>query len=368
MTGAGLDQRVLDEVCHFGASLIEAMCRPAMLLDGELRIVAANALMSKELGMRPEDLVGAKLGEGALPGLVDRQILERLEQAGPDHEGFHSFQADVAGTGKAFGRWLVIARQVRLEAAGSRLTLLCVEDAGTTNGASSGAGSQSGRGRSIAAELALAEEGLRRRVAVNIHDGPVQTLVLLHRRLGALRERTDSENAARVEECLDFVRQALDQARQLMYDLSPPILHDLGLVPALDWLVARVEREHESDVSLITTAEHLALSRPTQIVCFRAVRELLLNAVKHAPGSEVVVIVSRSNGSVQITVHDTGPGFDASRIGVRADGSLGYGLLSVLEQVRGIGGEMEVNSVAGEGTRVTITVPIEDRVQESKSA
>ena len=128
----------------------------------------------------------------------------------------------------------------------------------------------------------------------------------------------------------------------------------------LDWLTEQFRKIHGLNTTFIRQSERLLGDRPCHVLCFRAVRELLMNAVKHAPCSEVVVLAGQFEQNIQIVVRDNGPGFDTSRLGVRVDGSMGFGLLSILEQVRGMGGDFELDSDIGQGTQITLTMPADN--------
>jgi signal transduction histidine kinase len=172
-------------------------------------------------------------------------------------------------------------------------------------------------------------------------------------KLGALRDATRGSAAAeRVREIERLVAQAHAHVESLTFQLSPPILHDRGLLPAAEWLAEdlghsyglRVEVEHDGALK--------PLDEPSRVALFRALRELLINVARHAGTREAYVRISRDGERVRVEVRDHGLGFDP------ADASSGFGLLSIRERLRNLGGDLEIHSAPGEGARVVAEAPI----------
>jgi len=200
----------------------------------------------------------------------------------------------------------------------------------------------------------LIEEAERLRLGRELHDTVVQDLVLTKAKI------TDLIAAGKdPAEAILSIDRIIDQIRTLSFELSPPILNDLGLLPALHWLAEHLKSRYGVDLSVIDNGGDPALSVSSRTVVFRAVRELAINAAKHAAGSEILITCLTYPTTVRVRVRDFSKGFDVSGTKRFVDGSPGYGLLSVEQQVKGIGGKFELFSEIGEGTRATITLPLE---------
>lgn len=200
----------------------------------------------------------------------------------------------------------------------------------------------------------LAEERERRRIAAELHDGVGQTLALVQVRLTSLREALPADARAELDECVRMVAQAVGEARTLTFDLSPPILYDLGLDAAVAWLADQFAARHALTVTLEGEGVG-ALDEDVAAVLFRAVRELLTNVVKHARCARAKVTLRREGGHAVIVVEDDGVGIrDASDAPPRG----GFGLFSVRERVSRLQGSVELGSADGAGTRVTLRVPV----------
>jgi signal transduction histidine kinase len=208
--------------------------------------------------------------------------------------------------------------------------------------------------RRLTSDLLLAEERERRSLAVDLHDGPNQLLVLAQMKLGALRQASGAELRAAIEEIEDLVERANTSSRTLTFQLSPPVLHDLGLAAAVQWLVEDLQRTYGIAIALEEDGRVRDTGERTRVILFRALRELLVNVGKHAHASRVRVRLRRDGKLVRITVEDDGRGFDVERV---AHGR--FGLPSIRERLRHLGGEMHVHSKLGKGTRIELAAPLD---------
>jgi len=208
---------------------------------------------------------------------------------------------------------------------------------------------------SLVSELLLAEERERRRIAVDLHDGLSQTIALARLKLVELRGRADPGLREDIQELVGLVDEANRSSRTLTFQLSPPILHDLGFEPALHWLVEDVARHHGLEIALEAPEDASQISERVRVLLFRAVRELLINVAKHAGATRTRVRLEREDGVLRIAVEDDGQAFDPDAVGGR-----GLGLSTIRERLSHLGGEMQIDSTAGQGTRVTLVAPLQD--------
>ena len=207
--------------------------------------------------------------------------------------------------------------------------------------------------RALASEIVVAEEGLRQRLAMELHEGLGQDLALTKLRLADLRDLPDAElrgSLSAIERLVEATERSL---RSITFRLSPPSLHDLGLVAALKWLAEDVTRQYGLAVSIEDAQETLVADERLRVVLFRATRELLLNAATHSGAKGVVITLKPSKSRLRIDVSDDGRGFDVTAVEFQ-----GYGLFGIREQLRHAGGSVRVDSVLGRGTRVTLSAPL----------
>jgi two-component system sensor histidine kinase UhpB len=215
--------------------------------------------------------------------------------------------------------------------------------------------------RSLASELTLSEERTRKELAETLHDEVCQTLAVARMRLSAvtLPKDTDMENV--VDEVLGYLATAIKETRALMVEISPPVLHDLGIGAAIDWMAERMSSVHGIAIETVKTRDLSNLEQDLKIVLYRSIRELLLNVVKHSGCRHVVVAVERDDHAIGITVRDDGKGFDTEAIGSGADS--GFGLFSIRERLKSYGGSMQIESQEGMGTAVSIRLPVGEKDQ-----
>ena len=207
--------------------------------------------------------------------------------------------------------------------------------------------------RSLASEIVIAEERLRQSLAAELHNGLGQDIALAKMKLAALRSSVSAElhdPLARIEH---LVEQADHALRSITFQLSPPSLHDLGLVPALEWLAEDIGDRNHVEVTVADEGTPSVEDERMRVVLFRAVRELLVNAAAHSGARTIRVRLRYDETLLHIVVQDDGSGFDATRID-----SDGYGLFGVREQMRHVGGDLRIDSTLDRGTRVELTAPL----------
>jgi signal transduction histidine kinase/ActR/RegA family two-component response regulator len=213
--------------------------------------------------------------------------------------------------------------------------------------------------RLLAGELTMTEQRERKHLAKVLHDGLQQYLVAAKLQLGGLLgpslDLTTQQIATDVEILLG---EALEVSRSLAVDLSPPILHDAGLVVALEWLSRWMLEKHEFKVDLVSHGDAPVLSDDVKMLLFESVREFLLNAVKHAETDTATIELRQDERQLQVSVRDNGKGFDPTTIPPVSANSSGFGLFSIQERIGLIGGRFEIDSSPDKGTRVILTAPL----------
>jgi len=213
--------------------------------------------------------------------------------------------------------------------------------------------------RSLTSEMSLAEERERRRIATDLHDHIGQTLALTKIKLGSLREMAScTELAMPVNQICEMIDQAIQSTRTLTFELSPPVLYELGFDAAMEWLAEQIQDQHHIEVDLEDDRQSKPMSDEIRISLFKAVRELLINIIKHAKAHKAKVSTRREDNTIRITVEDDGAGFSLpeDKILGKIDG---YGLFSIRERLKHLGGSFEIESKLGCGTRITLAAPLE---------
>ncbi|HEV2292367.1 MAG TPA: DUF4118 domain-containing protein [Tepidisphaeraceae bacterium] len=210
--------------------------------------------------------------------------------------------------------------------------------------------------QAMASELMMAEERERRRIASVLHDAVVQTLALSKMKADALRRATNNGLHERLTEIYGLIDQSISRTRTLTADLSPPVLYELGLPAAIQWLGDRLRSENDISFELDAPREWTALDDQTRVVLFHAVRELLINVAKHARATRCRVRITRDTQAVKIRVEDNGVGFKP-KASINY-GTGGLGLFNIRQRLQHLGGGLTMDTRPGEGTTVVLVAPL----------
>jgi two-component system NarL family sensor kinase len=204
------------------------------------------------------------------------------------------------------------------------------------------------------ADQASAEE--RRRIAHELHDGPLQDLAGIAFELGATADRIDEDTEVRrsLRRGANVARESMRALRTLLVDLYPQDRREEGIDAALDAL-AQPLRSRGLAVSLDTRVEH-PLDQDTEEIVYRATQEALRNVIRHAAATAVDITLSANGDGTRLMIADDGRGMSAADLAEqRAAGHMGLALLA--DRVQALGGQVAIASEPGRGTRVTIEIP-----------
>jgi len=213
--------------------------------------------------------------------------------------------------------------------------------------------------RQLASELTIAEQRERRRIATDLHDYLAQLLVCARLKVSQSRVRSeDPEVEAWLGESDDILQQALTYTRSLVAQLTPMALHEFGLAAALKWLADQMRQQYQLTVQ-VTVQPGLTVTLPEDqsVLVFQSIRELLINVAKHARIDQAMVQMEQHEGRLAIAVIDEGLGSDQASAPA-ATLSSKFGLFSIGERMRALGGTFEFKSTPGKGTTATVTLPL----------
>jgi len=212
--------------------------------------------------------------------------------------------------------------------------------------------------RLLASELLLAEEGERRRIAMDLHDNIGQMLALTRIKLGVLRNALSGDaQGGTVGGIMDLIDQSIVYTKSLSFELSPPHLYNLGIEATIEWLAEQMQKQHYILFFCENDGSPKPLKKDVSILLFQTVRELFMNIVKHSQAHQVNVSIGSDGANIKIVVADDGIGFDASLI----DTNRTFGFFSIRERLKYLGGTISIDTGPGRGTRVTVTSPLDRR-------
>jgi PAS domain S-box-containing protein len=222
--------------------------------------------------------------------------------------------------------------------------------------------------KSLASELSLTEERERHRIATELHDRIGQALVISKLKLGLLRQSVSSGTIASiVDEVCSSLDRNIQAVRSLTFDLSSPILHEIGLEAAVgDLLTEQIEEKHNIESELVDDGKPKPLDDDVRILLFRGVQELLVNVVKHANAHKVKVSMLRADGNIHIIVEDDGIGFGATDVATISTETGGFGLFSIRERLEQVGGRLVIESGSNCGAKITMVAPLKKKKNHKK--
>ena len=215
--------------------------------------------------------------------------------------------------------------------------------------------------QAFAQQLISAQETERQRIATELHDGLGQELLIMRNRalLGTVASRNDDHESAgeHLDEIAATAGDAINEVRQIAYNLRPYHLDRLGLRQAIEEMVARVRASSSLEIDVDVAALEGAVASDAAINCYRIVQECLSNIVRHAGATTASIRAAADGHEVRLAIADNGTGFDPQRApaGARTGG---LGMVGVAERARMLGGSHTVASRPGTGTTITIRFPV----------
>jgi signal transduction histidine kinase len=215
--------------------------------------------------------------------------------------------------------------------------------------------------RQLATELTLTDARERRQIAVDLHDHIIQEFAFIKLRIAQFRGDAMFCGFERsLEDIISLLEGAIQHTRKLTFEISAPILYELGLPAALEWLGEQYETRHKLKVKVTVPRKWKPLGEAVRVLLFRCVQELLTNVVKYAGAKTAAIKLSRRDGTVTVEVADDGVGFDVSEVERISQQSGGFGLFSIRERLKYFNGEMFLESAKGKGTIVRLSVGVEN--------
>jgi PAS domain S-box-containing protein len=211
-------------------------------------------------------------------------------------------------------------------------------------------------------QITRAQEEERKRISRELHDDTAQALFAISRQMdNFIRDNLDlSEHKRRIlQEIRRSMGVTLQGIRRFSQDLRPSIIDDLGLMPAVKWLVKQKSEESGIDISLKITGKEQRLLQEMELILFRIIQEGLNNVSKHASATEAEVQVEFEDSRVDVSIVDNGQGFELPQTVGDLSPSGKLGLVGMQERVSLLNGSITIRSEPGKGTVVKVSVPLE---------
>ncbi len=216
----------------------------------------------------------------------------------------------------------------------------------------------------LTTEITLIEEKQKKEIATNIHDHLSQSLVISKMRINELKRNPVFKKVGKDLLFIEkHISEALENSRKITYELSPPVLYQLGIIDALNWLLDNIETTHKIKCELNCNVIHIKLSDVKAILLYRSIQEVVMNSIKYAKASSINLTIDKTDSEIQISIRDNGVGFDITTLNRKhhnkeSDLGSGLGLFTIKERIRNIQGEFSILSEINVGTTAKIVVPL----------
>ena len=209
----------------------------------------------------------------------------------------------------------------------------------------------------LSSTLSLTEERERRHISEDLHDRIGQSLTVIKMKLEELKDsQVDTDRDRVLDEAGELLNIAIQETRTLTFEISPPLLYELGFEPAVEWLIEQFRERHNIPIEYEGNGDGRMLDDDVSFFLFKSVRELLFNTVKHAGADRIKVSIQRDKDRIRISIKDNGVGFDSSKVQYSIENLSGFGLFSIRERMEHFGGDFNIESKPDQGTRITLTL------------
>ncbi len=213
--------------------------------------------------------------------------------------------------------------------------------------------------------LTLAEEQERKRIADNLHDNVSQPLAMAKLKLSeGIMAAAANEHRIQLEKAKEFLNDAIEKSRRITYELSPPILYELGITEAIKWKLDLFEKQNNIKASFTQIGQIPTLKYDLLILIFRSFNELLTNIIKHAEANHIIVKLWTDKELLHLYCEDNGKGFELPVEVTISKENSGFGLLSIKERLDNFKGHIHIDSRPGNGTKVQLQIPIQKNEED----
>ena len=347
-------KRSLDESRSYTSTLIDSARESILILDSRLRVITANHAFYKRFLVEPAETEKRFLYELGNGQWNVPQLRKLLEEILPTQTRINDFE--LRAEFPTIGQRIMVLNGRRIESQmGNEVILLAIEDVTEFKRSEAAL-------RQLSNRLLKTEDAERRRIARDLHDVTGQKVASLALNVRLLAKQVpEAEKNKLVSETLELTGQITTDIRSMSYILHPPMLDELGLVPALREYVEGVSERTGLQIHLSVGDGYPDLPDDIEITIFRIVQECLTNIHRHSGSSDATIDLMHANHELEVRVVDSGHGFPVEGVSNLGGGSNkhGVGMASMKERVRHVGGTFQVES-NDKGTMISARIPIPD--------
>lgn len=349
---------------HEFRTLAESLPDNIVRYDLEGRAIYLNPVLERNLGTTGARKIGKRVREFHTDGSYEAyaQALDRVLDCGEDVE----FDFIIPGSGdnpRIHHIRMIAERNEHGQVTG---VLAIGSDITERRNSEQALLDRQKRLTEMAIELSMTEERERRRIAGELHDQIGQNLLLAKIKLNSyISAHPSLQDREELEQVITLQDQIIGDVRSMTQQLAPPILSSAGLEAALEWLCNRMLEDYGLFVEFHDDRNQKPLTEDMRTIVFHVCRELLINVAKHAQTGSARLVVNKEGERLMIIVEDQGIGLDLSKTSSGVVDDEGFGLFNIRERIRYMGGEVLIESAPGQGTHVTVRVPLDTNCSAS---
>jgi len=357
----------MQDARRYAESIIETVQVALIVLSPELKVLSANKSFYETFCSNPQQTEGKPIFELGNRHWDIPELRVLLEDILPKNTSFEDFEVEQDFENIGHRTMLLNARRLYRRGGKTQLILLSIQDITQLKLQQQRISTDQERIAELTEELLMAEERERRRIAVDLHDSVGQILAFSKREIGVVQKTAPAALSKNLIKVRKQINNAIKHTRDLTFELSPQTLYTFGLEAAIEELAEKFSDEHGLACYFDTDDEPKPLTEQLTVLLYRCVRELLMNIAKHAKAKDAHISIKRTNSDIEITVTDSGRGFDPAIIESAANKKK-FGLVSIRERLRRIGGKFNLQSSKGKGATVILTAPLDlSNIKEKES-
>jgi PAS domain S-box-containing protein len=348
----------LREAHRYAESIIETIQVALLVLSPELKVCSANKTFYETFCTNPQETEGRFIYELGNHQWDISEFRVLLEDILPKNTSFENFEVEHNFENIGHRTMILNARRLHRRGGKTQLILLSIQDITQIKLQQQRIIADQERITALTEELLMAEERERRQIAVDLHDSIGQILAFSKREIGIVQKSVPVEISTNLTKVRNQINNAIKHTRDLTFELSPQTLYTFGLEAAIEELTDKFSNEHGLACYFDADKKSKPLTEQMTVLLYRCVRELLMNIAKHANARDAHISIKRTNSDIEITVTDSGRGFDPAILESAANKKK-FGLMSIRERLRMLGGKFNLQSSKGKGATVVLTAPLD---------
>lgn len=355
------DEQIAREALEYAESIIETVSEALVVLTPDLKVVSANERFYRMFGLTAQDTLNTPFCQLGCRQWDIPELRRKLSEILPQNTSLDEYVMEYCSFHTGRRMLHLNARQIYKEFRKSPLILLAIQDITARK-------RQESMLKEMTEHLLMSEEVQRQEIATTLHDTIGQVLAHCKREMIALQKNTEGAMQQSMQKLIESMNNAIEQSRKLTMDLSSPTLHTFGLEAGIEEMAERFAETHGIECRFTSSDEDKPLEKKVQLLLYRSVKELLLNAALHASADRVEISIQRQDGYMVIQVDDNGKGFDTASLHEPTLVDKGIGLYSISQRIKNIGGEFEINSQIDKGTSIILQAPLLNERETRRSS